>query len=201
MQCASAIPVTWLGSGSCQARPSRLNTNDWMNKHWSTAAAHFELRRGLLYRNTDFLSNILKLSNSWWIGRDSSVGIATRYMVDGPGIDSRWARDFPHPSRPALRPTRVILRGKADGVCRWPPTPSSAEVKERVEQYLCFTSGPVVEWSLHVLNSTCWRWSIVISHIASTAERAPRNGYSPWVARSLGNCTPKFAWIQASATK
>ena len=31
MQCARAIPVTWLGSGSCQARPSRLNTNEWMN--------------------------------------------------------------------------------------------------------------------------------------------------------------------------
>ena len=36
-----------------------------------------------------FLSNIFKLSDSWWIGRDSSVGIATRYMVFGPGIDSR----------------------------------------------------------------------------------------------------------------
>ena len=23
-------------------------------------------------------------------GRDSSVGIATRYGLDGPGIDSRW---------------------------------------------------------------------------------------------------------------
>jgi len=30
MQCARAIPFTWLGSGSCQARPSRLNTNEWI---------------------------------------------------------------------------------------------------------------------------------------------------------------------------
>ena len=30
MQCARAIPVTWLGSGSCQAWPSRLNNNEWM---------------------------------------------------------------------------------------------------------------------------------------------------------------------------
>ena len=30
MQCARAILITWLGSGSCQARPSRLNTNEWM---------------------------------------------------------------------------------------------------------------------------------------------------------------------------
>jgi len=31
MQCARAIPVTGLGSGSCQAQPSRLNTNEMMN--------------------------------------------------------------------------------------------------------------------------------------------------------------------------
>ena len=28
-------------------------------------------------------------------GRDSSVGIATRYGLYGPGIESRWGRDFP----------------------------------------------------------------------------------------------------------
>ena len=36
-------------------------------------------------------------------GPDSSVGIATGYRLDGPGIESRWARDFSHLSRPALR--------------------------------------------------------------------------------------------------
>ena len=35
-------------------------------------------------------------------GPDSSVGIATDYGLDGPGIESRWGRDFPHLSRPAL---------------------------------------------------------------------------------------------------
>ena len=40
--------------------------------------------------------------------RDSSVGIATRYGLDGPVIDSRWGRDFPHLSRPAMRPTSTI---------------------------------------------------------------------------------------------
>ena len=40
------------------------------------------------------------------MGRDSSVGIATRYGLDGPGIESRWGRDFSHLSRPALGPTQ-----------------------------------------------------------------------------------------------
>jgi len=42
---------------------------------------------------------------------DSSVGIATRYGLDGPGIKSRWGRDFPHPSRPAPGPTPPPVQG------------------------------------------------------------------------------------------
>ena len=38
--------------------------------------------------------------------RDSSVGTATRYGLDGPGIESRWVPDFPYLSRPALGPTQ-----------------------------------------------------------------------------------------------
>ena len=44
------------------------------------------------------------------MGRDSSVGIATRYGLDGPGIESRWGRDFTHLSRPALGPTQPPVR-------------------------------------------------------------------------------------------
>jgi hypothetical protein len=45
--------------------------------------------------------NLIKL-----VGRDSSVGMATRYGLDGPRIESRWGRDFSHPSRSALGPTQ-----------------------------------------------------------------------------------------------
>ena len=31
------------------------------------------------------------------VGRDSSVGIATRYGLDGPGIESRWGTRFSAP--------------------------------------------------------------------------------------------------------
>jgi hypothetical protein len=39
-------------------------------------------------------------------GLGSSVGIATGYRLDSPGIKSRWGRDIPHLSRPALGPTQ-----------------------------------------------------------------------------------------------
>jgi hypothetical protein len=34
------------------------------------------------------------------------VSIATRYGLDGPGIESRWGQGFQHPSRSALGPTQ-----------------------------------------------------------------------------------------------
>jgi hypothetical protein len=39
-------------------------------------------------------------------GPGSSVGIATGYGLDGLGIESRWGRNFPLLSRPALEPTQ-----------------------------------------------------------------------------------------------
>jgi len=44
------------------------------------------------------------------VGRDSSVGIATFYGSDGPGKESRWGRDCPHPSRPALRSIQPLVQ-------------------------------------------------------------------------------------------
>ena len=37
--------------------------------------------------------------------RTNAVDTGIRYGLDGPGIESRWRRGFPHPSRLALRPT------------------------------------------------------------------------------------------------
>jgi hypothetical protein len=92
------------------------------------------------------------------LGRDSAVGIATRYRINGLGIESRWGRIFLGSSRPALGLIQppihwywVFLGGKAAGMWCLPPTPSSAEVKERVELYLYSLSGPswsVLGWNL-----------------------------------------------------
>jgi hypothetical protein len=78
-------------------------------------------------------------------GPGSSVGIATRYGLDGLGIESLWGRDFPQTSRPALGPTQPPIEWVL-GLFRWlkrpgrgvdHPPPSSADFKERVELYLC----------------------------------------------------------------
>jgi len=64
--------------------------------------------------------------------RHSSVGIATRFGLDGPGIESQCRGEFPHPSRPALRPTQppiqwvtVFHGAKAGGCGIEHPTPLS----------------------------------------------------------------------------
>jgi hypothetical protein len=55
-------------------------------------------------------TNILRYYSWTAVDRDSTFGIATRYGLDGPGIESSWRRDFPHPSRPALWLTQYPLQ-------------------------------------------------------------------------------------------
>jgi hypothetical protein len=58
--------------------------------------------------------------------RTGHEGPEARYGLDGPGIESRWGRDFPHPSRPTLGPTQPPIQsvpglfpwGKAAGAWR-----------------------------------------------------------------------------------
>jgi hypothetical protein len=74
--------------------------------------------------------------------------------MDGPGIEFRYGRDFPHPSRPSLvpiqRPVEWLLGIKRPGRGVDHPPPSLAGVKNSVDLYLCSPLGP----SYPVLGST-----------------------------------------------
>jgi len=65
---------------------------------------------------------------------------------------------------------RVFPGDKAVGAWRWPPTPSSAKVKERVELYLFSPFGPswpVLGWTYK------WAWSLLGCDAASLGRRWP----------------------------
>jgi hypothetical protein len=77
-----------------------------------------------------------------YVGRNSSVGIATRYGIDVQGIEYRWGARFSTPVQTDPGASYAMGIGSFPGVERpghgvdYRPTPSSAEVKERVESYL-----------------------------------------------------------------
>ena len=94
------------------------------------------------------------------MGRDSSVGIATRYGLDGPGIEYRWRGDISiiRPHRPYGPPSLLYNGyrclspgGKRPGLGFDHPPPSSAEINEIAQLYLYSPSGPwwlVLGWPL-----------------------------------------------------
>ena len=101
--------------------------------------------------------------------------VRTCHPQDGPGIESRWGRDFPHPSRPALGPTQPPIqlvpslfpdvKRPERGVDHPPPT--SAKVKERVELYFHSRSRP----SCPVLG---WPLSLPLLYLVIRTRNLPR---------------------------
>jgi hypothetical protein len=123
------------------------------------------------------------------VDRDSSVGISTRY---GAGRSwyriPVWWRDFPHPSRPSpWGPTHSGNRVFFVGVKRpWrgadhpPHSIFSAEVKGRVELYICYLSGSswhVVGWRLPLLLSL----GISLRQLCTVLTPALLSVFAVWV--------------------
>jgi hypothetical protein len=93
------------------------------------------------------------------VGPDSAVGIATRYGLDGPRIQSQLGEIFRTCPDWPWGPPSLLYNGyrvSFPGIKRPRrgtdhPPPPSAEVKERVEPYLYSTSGPSwpdIGWTL-----------------------------------------------------
>jgi hypothetical protein len=118
-----------------------------MRRPWPTRGCHAMERKKITLRHIEILF-------SHWNRR-----ITTGWTVRG--SNPMGGRDFSHPvlTSPGAHPayctmrTGPLSRGQAAGAWRWPPTPSGAEVKERVELYLYSPSGPswpVLGWTLHL---------------------------------------------------
>ena len=96
----------------------------------------------------------------WRVGTDLSTG----WTVWGSNLGG--GEIFPtRPDQPGGPPSllhngyRVFHWGKAVGAWRWPPTPSIAEVKERVELYLYSPSGlswSVIGWTFNLRELATW---------------------------------------------
>jgi hypothetical protein len=120
-------PFTW-NIWSSQSSRMCWESNSWVRKE----------RRAITFR----VKQSTKLNATLPFER-SETARPTQYHVHehldlhfpldlrSPGIESRWGRDFPHPSRPAQVPsqpptkwvTGLFPAGKAAGAWRWPPTP------------------------------------------------------------------------------
>jgi len=80
------------------------------------------------------------------VGRDSVVGISTRYGLEGPELKLRWRCDSPNSPRPVPRPTQppeqlvthLFPGGKAAGKWRLSPTPT-LEPRLKKERSYTFT--------------------------------------------------------------
>ena len=92
------------------------------------------------------------------MGRHSSVGMVTCYRLDGPGIKSRWGRNFPHLSRPALgvHPASCMVCTRSFQEVKLPnngtdyPPHCNADLKERAE--LCLHSSLCAVMAGHIVN-------------------------------------------------
>ena len=115
--------------------------DEYSFKVWNSEGQTNVLLAGLLDKILP-VNRIILFSSCYPGGQDGSVGISTRYRLDGPGIESRWGgeifrtrsdRSWGPPSL-LYNGYRVFPGGKAAGAWSWSPTPIfSAEVLNRVE--------------------------------------------------------------------
>ena len=74
----------------------------FFDRSWATLYSWDKNTEAVIYN--EYASR--RVENPAFVEDGNTVGIATRYELDGPGIESRWRRDFPHLSRQALGPTQ-----------------------------------------------------------------------------------------------
>jgi len=83
------------------SRPEIQNAWNYSSTPPYFPMAYFKINLTNMSLYSEISSKLLLISEP-----ASSVGIATGFGLDGPGIEAPWWRYFPHLSRPALGPTQ-----------------------------------------------------------------------------------------------
>jgi hypothetical protein len=96
------VQLTWaIHDANCDPHARKHTTNLHVRHIFTIYDSQFikQKLRAIWHNTGDFTPTQRR-------SRESSVGTATSYGLDRPGIESRWRRDFPQPSRLALEPTQ-----------------------------------------------------------------------------------------------
>ena len=143
-------------------------------------------------------------------GRDSSVRIATRYGLDGPGIETRCGRFFSIPvqtgpvahSASYKMGSRFFPRVTLPGLGVDHPPTSSVEFEDRVNLYLYPPFGPswtVIGWTLPKIWNENQLMSLFYSYIAGSLHvsgpqaHLQESSYSCWHNHWFSFCAALFA--------
>jgi len=132
----------------------------WRMQFWLVSVVSKTSESHLLSLSCDVLLHYFHEKSTFTSFGQCLLLDSIRYGLDGPRIESRWRRDFPHPSRPALGPTQPFVKwvpgfffpgvkGPRHGVDY--TNSFDTEVKERVEVYLYSPHGPsrpVLGWTV-----------------------------------------------------
>ena len=93
-------------------QPKSISNPTWIAAPVSLTVWHLNRTRDLRVTNhSDFFITVFMFATNSTAGPGSSVGIATAYGLDSPGIESRWGARFSVPVQtgPEARPTSCIM--------------------------------------------------------------------------------------------
>jgi len=109
-RCVTMVSCVMWGLGMCQNSCCMKNWLTAMGTRWLGYLTATPYQPRWVLRGESCFLNQIKGCCVNYSGPGSSVGIATGYGLDSPGIESRWRRDFPHLPRPVLGPTQSSVQ-------------------------------------------------------------------------------------------
>ena len=148
-----------------------------------TSSRRLLVREGRVKSQIHYTARILPLgqqsNHSWRSAQQGQVLTLWRLVK----VKARWG-----PPSLKYNGYRVIPGGKAAGVWRWPPTPSSTEVKEWVGLYLYSPTGP--SWPVLGWNSPRSKSHYEWRSVSQSWRRAPIGAHDQIIVKFIDDTAP-----------